>query len=184
MPPRDREGRIAVDKKTRWTFRYNGNHLEDERYMQRMCRQGWAARSLTEGFWKFERCEPDEFCYRIAYLRGKSRAETEAAKREYAGRGIEFVSQYAFWAIFRSRAPFRLYTEEEELAVCRKIFAPMPIGAAAGWLVAVGGVLLTRYASPWAALLALLAAVYAGVATYCGLSYRSLIRKLSLHEQI
>lgn len=35
-----------MEREIRWTFRYNGNHLEDERYMQEMCRQGWAARSL------------------------------------------------------------------------------------------------------------------------------------------
>lgn len=175
--------RTAVKKEIRWTFRYNGNHLEDECYMQEMCRQGWAARSLTEGFWKFERCKPDEFCYRICYLRGKSRTEIETIKKEYAARGIEFVSQYAFWAIFRSRVPFRIYAADEELAVCRKIFAPMPIGAAVGWLVVLIGVLLALYVSPWAVVLALLAAVYGGIATYCGLSYRSLIQKLSLHEQ-
>lgn len=168
-----------MEKGIRWTFRYNGNHLEDERYMQEMCRQGWAARSLTEGFWRFERCKPDEFCYRICYLRGKSRAEIEAIKREYAARGIEFVSQYAFWAIFRSRLPFRIYAGEEELAVCRKIYAPMPVGAAVGWLVVLIGVLLALYVSPWAALLVPLAAIYAGIVTYCGLSYRNLIRKLA-----
>lgn len=101
-----------MEEEIRWTFRYNGNHLEDECYMQEMCRQGWAARSLTEGFWKFERCKPDEFCYRICYLRGKSRTEIEAIKKEYAARGIEYVSQYAFWAIFRSHAPFRIYAAD------------------------------------------------------------------------
>ena len=45
-----------MEKGIRRTFRYNGNHLKDERYMQEMCRQGWAARSLTEGFWK--KCAP------------------------------------------------------------------------------------------------------------------------------
>lgn len=172
----------AVKKNIHWTFRYNGNHLEDECYMQNMCRQGWAACSLVEGFWRFERCKPDEYYYRICYLRGKSRAETEAIKTEYAGRGIEFVSQYSFWAIFRSRSPFQLYAPEEELAVCKNIFAPMPIGAVIGWLVTLIGVLLALYASPWAAFLALLAAVYAGIVTYCGLSYWKLIQNLSLRE--
>lgn len=165
--------------KTRWTFRYNGNHLEDECYMQEMCRQGWAARSLVEGFWRFERCTPGEYCYRIGYFRGKSRDEMAAIKEEYAEKGIELVSQYTFWAIFRSRSPFRIYTADEELAVCKKIFAPMPIGAAVGWLVTLTGILLAVYVGPWAAVLALLAAIYAGIASYCGLSYRNLIRRRS-----
>ena len=53
-------------------FNYTMNHKADEAYMAKMCHEGWAARSLVEGFWTFEPCKPDEYIYREAYLRGKS----------------------------------------------------------------------------------------------------------------
>lgn len=64
-----------------------------------------------------------------AIFGGKSEAEVAEYKRALAAEGIEFVSRYAFWAIFRSKQDFRLYTPEEELAVCEVIHRPMLVGA-------------------------------------------------------
>ena len=91
------------------TFHYPLNHKEDEAYMARMCHQGWAATRLVEGVWTFEPCRPDQYVYRVGYLRGKSRAEVAALKAALAARGIAFVSRYSFWAIFRSEQDTRCY---------------------------------------------------------------------------
>lgn len=91
------------------TFHYPLNHKADEAYMARMCHQGWAATRLVEGVWTFEPCRPDQYVYRVGYLRGKSRAEVAALKAALAARGIAFVSRYSFWAIFRSEQDTRCY---------------------------------------------------------------------------
>lgn len=167
-----------MKKKMLKTFRYNGNHLQDETYMMEMCHQGWAAIRLVEGFWKFEPCQPDEYCYRICYLRGKSREEIEYIKKDYANRGIQFVSQYFFWAIFRSHSYFQIYNPKEKRIICREIMKPMPIGAIAGWLATLIGIVLTICISVWFIFMVIPAVIYAGIVTYCGLSYWKLIRSL------
>ena len=87
-------------------FNYTMNHKADEAYMRKMCHEGWAATSLVEGVWTFEPCQPDEYVYRVCYLRGKSADDIDRLKRELAGKGVEFVSRYSFWAIFRSGHDF------------------------------------------------------------------------------
>lgn len=124
-------------------FNYTMNHKADEAYMAKMCHEGWAATSLVEGVWTFEPCKPDQYVYRVCYLRGKSAAEVEALKNKLAAQGIEFVSHYSFWAIFRSEHDFRLYAPEEELAVCESIYRPMPIGSVLSWLAFIAFLLLS-----------------------------------------
>ena len=56
-------------------FNYTMNHKADEAYMAKMCHEGWAATKLVEGIWTFEPCQPDQYTFRVCYLRGKSNAE-------------------------------------------------------------------------------------------------------------
>ena len=157
------------------TFRYCLTHRADEAYMQQMCARGWAALRLTEGFWTFEPCEPGAYCYRICYLRGMSPEEIRTLKDSLSQKGIQFVSRYSFWAIFRSREDFRLYTPQEEQQIIRKIYAPMPAGAVLSWLIAAAGLYLTFRFSPLFLLLALPLGLYGSVCTCLALAYRRLL---------
>ena len=56
-------------------FNYTLNHKPDEAYMAKMCGAGWAATRLVEGVWTFEPCRPNQYVYRVCYLRGKRGAE-------------------------------------------------------------------------------------------------------------
>ena len=103
------------------TFRYCSTHKEDEAYMEQMCARGWAAVRLVEGFWTFEACEPGQFCYRVCYLRGKTKDQVRQLTEDYAEKGIDLVSRSSFWAILRSLRPFTLYTGQEEKEICRQI---------------------------------------------------------------
>ena len=85
-------------------FNYTMNHKADEAYMAQMCREGWGATRLVEGVWTFEPCRPNQYVYRVCYLRGKSAAEVEQLKRRLSAEGVEFVSRYSLWEIGRSVA--------------------------------------------------------------------------------
>lgn len=146
--------------------------------MAKMCREGWAALRLVEGFWTFELCQPGEYVYRVAYLRGKSPAEVEALKQQWAARGIEFVSQYFFWAILRSREEFQLYTPEEERALCKEIRAPMVAGAAVSAAVFGVSVWLAVQVSGWFWLLGALAAVYGLLCGSLAAAYTKLLKEM------
>jgi len=159
-------------------FNYTMNHKADEAYMAKMCHEGWAAVSLVEGVWTFESCRPDQYTFRVCYLRGKSNAEVEALKRSLAAQGIEFVSRYSFWAIFRSEHAFELYTPEEELAVIEKIRRPMLVGSVISWLAFLLVLLLALKVSAWFWVLCVLVAVYAGMCVCLGTSYTRLLHRL------
>ena len=159
-------------------FNYTMNHRADEAYMARMCHEGWAATRLVEGVWNFEPCRPDQYTFRVAYLCGKTDAEVEQLKRELAARGIEYVSRYAFWAIFRSEQPFELYTPEEEVALCERIRRPMIAGSVLSWLAVLVMLLLALRVSAWFWVPGVLVAIYAGVCTCLLISYTGLLRKL------
>ncbi len=159
-------------------FNYTMNHRADEAYMAKMCHEGWAATSLVEGVWTFEPCEPDAYTFRVCYLRQKSRAEVEALKRSLAAKGIEFVSRYSFWAIFRSERDFRLYTPEEEIAVCETIRRPMLAGSVISLIAFLAFLLLAVKISAWFFVPAVLLAVYAAMCVRLCLSYTGLLRHL------
>ncbi len=80
-------------------FKYCATHKVDETYMQDMCKKGWVATKLVEGFWTFEKCEPGEYYYRICYLRGMKNEEVDILKQELSSRGIEMISRYSFWYV-------------------------------------------------------------------------------------
>ncbi len=159
-------------------FNYTMNHKADEAYMAKMCAEGFAATSLVEGVWTFEPCRPNQYVYRVCYLRGKSEKEVETLKAKLAADGIEYVSRYSFWAIFRSEHDFELYKGEEELAICESIRRPMPAGAAISWLLCVVCVWLTAKISAWFAIFAVLLGIYALVCTCLAVSYGRLIKSI------
>ena len=159
-------------------FNYTMNHKADEAYMAKMCHEGFAATSLVEGVWTFEPCRPDQYVYRECYLRGKSPAEVEALKQELAAKGIEFVSRYSFWAIFRSEQEFELYTPEEEIAICEKIRCPMIPGAILSWIVFAVTLVLKKNVCGWIWILSALLAIYGGMCTCLGISYTKLLKRL------
>ena len=112
------------------------------------------------------------------YLRGKSSDEVEDLKRALAAKGIEFVSRYSFWAIFRSEHDFVLYTPEEELAIIEKIRQPMLAGSVLSWLAFLAVLLLAVKVSAWFGILCVLLAIYAGMCTCLGISYTRLTHRL------
>ena len=154
------------------------NHKADEAYMAKLCHEGWAAAGLVEGVWTFEPCRPDQYTFRMYYLRGRSRAEVEELKRGLAARGDRIRSLYSFWAIFRSEHDFVLYTPEEELAVIEKMHRPMLWGSVFSWLALLVFLLLAMRVSAWFGILCVFSAIYAVMCTCLGISYTRLKHRL------
>ena len=159
-------------------FNYTMNHKADEAYMAQMCHKGWAATSLVEGIWTFEPCRPDAYTFRVCYLRGKHYTEIEKQKQNLAKNGIEFVSQYSFWAIFRSEHNFQIYTLKEELDICQTIHRTMLFGSIFSWFAVILFLGLSIKISAWFCILCLLLSVYAVMCTLLDISYTRLICRL------
>ena len=159
------------------TFKYCPTHKEDEKYMQEMCSKGWAAKRLVEGFWTFESCKPNQYVYRVFYARNINKKALEKIKSSFAQKGIEFVSQYSFWLLFRSTKPFEIYTEEQEIKICKRIYAPMPIGAVISWIFFGIGMYATYKFHILFIIPAILIVLYASMCTWLAISYHKLINK-------
>ena len=146
--------------------------------MQKMCHEGWAAVRLMEGIWTFEKCEPDQYVYRICYFRGMNKKQIAELITEYDRKGIEFVSKYSFWAIFRSTKYFEIYTGEEEKKICEKIYSPMPKGAVISWMAFLISLLLAFKISIFFLILMVLIGIYASICTWLAVSYCKQLKAL------
>ncbi len=97
-------------------------------------------------------------------------------KRALVADGIEFVSRYSFWAIFRSKHDFRLYTPEEELTISEAIRRTMRVGSVLSWGIFAALLVLAVRVSAWFGILTVLVGVYAAICTILGCSYAGLLR--------
>ena len=158
-------------------FKYCGTHIKDEEYMNKMSAQGYNAKSLTEGFWLFEKGQKSEYIYRIYYFRGMDKKTIDEKIAKLKEDNIEFVSRYSFWGIFRSKKDFKLYTDEEQLAVCKKIRKPMIIATIICPLLIVIFITLTRISKIFA-LISFLIIIYYLVCLYLMIAYTKLINTL------
>ena len=160
------------------TFKYCSTHKDDEKYMQKMCAQGWAAVKLIEGFWTFESCIPNQYFYRVCYLRSMNKKQVEELKKNYAAQGIEFVFRYSFWAIFRSTSNFELYTGSDERKICRKIFSPMYKAAIICLIILVCSLFLAAKINFCWLFLSIPVGIYGAICTWLAVSYYKLLKKL------
>ena len=71
--------------------------------------------------------------------------------------------------------PFALYTGQEEIDICEKIYRPMPVSAAVSWIAFLLCIFLTVKYSSWFLILAALAGIYGFVCTRCAISYKRLL---------
>ena len=159
-------------------FKYCGTHIKDEEYMNKMSQQGWQAKKLVEGFWTFEKDNTHSYTYRIYYFRGMGQEEVNHKIEELKKEGIEFVSRYSFWGIFRSQQDFQLYPKEEQLQLCHKIRKPMIIAVILCPIIFVLLFLLGNQVNHIFFVFSFLLVIYGFVCLYLMIAYTKLIRKL------
>ena len=164
-------------------FRYCATHKEAESYLKEMCAQGWAATGVFEGLWTFEPCKPGEFTYRCASLRGKTVEQIEDMKETLAEREVEFVSRSPWWALYRSRKPFRIYRRTADARISRDNSQLYLVCLLAAVLAALAGLWLSVAVTPWFLFLPVAALCAAAAFGYRYLGYRFLAERLEEEEK-
>ncbi|MHC1750761.1 MAG: DUF2812 domain-containing protein [Cellulosilyticaceae bacterium] len=93
---------------------FSDKDLEEE-WLAQMCSKGWGFKKFRLGFYTFEPCEPNEYCYQIDLL-----DNWRGDKHDYAAfmeeTGVEVIGQWYRWVYIRKRAcegPFEMYTDTE-----------------------------------------------------------------------
>lgn len=159
-------------------FKYCGTHIKDEEYMNKMSSKGWNTKSLTEGFWIFEKGKVNEYTYRIYYFRGMNKETIHNKIEELGKEGIEFIYKYSFWGIFRSKKNFELYKKEEQLSLCNRIRKPMITAVIVCPLILVVFIILSSIISKMFLPIVCLIAVYYFICLYLMIEYTKLINSL------
>lgn len=103
-------------------FRWYYDKDKEEIFLNEMTEKGFAMTKFFLGFYKFERCKPNEYTYRVDLINEK----TERELRDYINlieeTGAEFVQRWGIWAFFRKKGEFNLYTDiDSQITLYTKI---------------------------------------------------------------
>ena len=151
--------------------------------MNKMSSKGWNTKSLTEGFWIFEKGKENEYKYRIYYFRGMNKKAINNKIEEFKKEDIEFVYKYSFWGIFRAKKDFELYKKEEQLELCNKIRKPMIIAIIVCPLTIAICIALSIIISKIFVTIIFLIAVYYLICLYLTIEYTKLINSIKKEEK-
>ena len=94
-------------------FRLYYDKDKDEAFLNSMAKKGYAMRRFFLGFYTFEKCEPNEYTYRVDLIKDKSQKELEEYIELITETGAEYIQRWGVWAIFRKKGEFKLYTDVE-----------------------------------------------------------------------
>lgn len=98
-------------------FRLYFDKDREEKWINKMCEQGWAMKDFFLGVYTFEPCEPGKYIYRIDLL-----PNWEGDKMNFVSfmedSGVDFVCQWYRWVWLRKNAEdgsFELYSDKESM---------------------------------------------------------------------
>ena len=94
-------------------FRLYYDKDKEENFLNNMVKKGYAMKSFFLGFYTFEKCEPNEYTYRVDLIKDKSQKELEEYIELITETGAEYVQRWGVWVIFRKKGEFELYTDVE-----------------------------------------------------------------------
>lgn len=94
-------------------FRWYYDKDNEETFLNEMSEKGYAMEKFFLGFYTFKQSQPDEYTYRVDLIEGKDKEENNAFYELVRDAGGELVQTWGFWAYFRKKGKFELYTDKE-----------------------------------------------------------------------
>ncbi|MCR5187687.1 MAG: DUF2812 domain-containing protein [Treponema sp.] len=89
------------DKKTVFKFFSLFEYEEEEKYLEKQHKNGWKVTGFTlPGFYKFEKCQPEDVCYRIDFTDERG-PQSQEYRQLFADNGWEFLWAVNGFTIFR-----------------------------------------------------------------------------------
>lgn len=92
-------------------FYYDKDH--EEKFLNEMSNRGYAMDKFFLGFYSFVPCNPGEYTYRVDLIAGKGIKETNSFYDLVRDAGGELVQTWGFWAFYRKKGNFDLYSDRE-----------------------------------------------------------------------
>ncbi|MGB4589805.1 MAG: DUF2812 domain-containing protein [Clostridiaceae bacterium] len=94
-------------------FRLYFDKDREEKFLNEMSNRGLAMEKFFLGAYSFEPCDPGEYTYRVDLIAGKDIKETNSFYDLVRDSGGELVQTWGFWAFYRKKGSFDLYTDRE-----------------------------------------------------------------------
>ena len=103
-------------------FRLYYDKDKEEKFLNDMVSKGYAMTRFFLGIYWFEKCERGEYTYQIDLIYKKNTQQLNEYYDLIRETGGELVQVWGFWAFFRKKGPFELYTDiESQIEQYRKI---------------------------------------------------------------
>lgn len=96
-----------------YRFRWYYDKDKEEEYLNEMSAKGYAMKHYFLGLYDFEECNPNEYTYRIDLINDMTLKERKELYDLVSDSGGEHVQSWGFWAFFRKRGKFELYSDRE-----------------------------------------------------------------------
>lgn len=96
-----------------YRFRWNCDKDKEEEYLNEMSAKGYAMKHYFLGLYDFEECNPNEYTYRIDIINDMTLKERKELYDLVRDSGGEHIQSWGFWAFFRKRGKFELYSDRE-----------------------------------------------------------------------
>jgi len=94
-------------------FRLYYDKDREEIFLNKMSEKGYAMEKFFLGFYTFKPSQPGEYTYRVDLIEGKTIEENNAFYDLVRETGGEVVQTWGFWAYYRKKGKFELYTDKE-----------------------------------------------------------------------
>ena len=86
---------------------------KEEAFLNDMSANGHAMKRFFLGMYTFEKCQPNEYTYRVDLISDKTVEQRNELYDLIRDSGGELVQTWGIWAIFRKKGNFELYTDPE-----------------------------------------------------------------------
>lgn len=96
-----------------YRFRLYYDKDKEEEYLNEMSAKGYAMKHYFLGLYHFEECSPGEYTYRIDLINDMTSKERKELYELVSDSGGEHVQSWGFWAFFRKKGKFELYSDRE-----------------------------------------------------------------------
>lgn len=96
-----------------YRFRLYYDKDKEEEFLNEMSAKGYAMKSYFLGLYAFDECMPNEYTYRIDLINDMTSKERKELYELVRDSGGEHVQSWGFWAFFRKKGRFELYSDRE-----------------------------------------------------------------------
>lgn len=88
---------------------------KEEKWLNKMCSDGYALKDISNGYYIFEECNPNEYIYRVEFIKSENTYENKESYKNFMQEmNVDLVSSVGRWHYFRKKSclgKFDIYSD-------------------------------------------------------------------------